>query len=465
MTMNKIGLIIRREYITRVRKRSFIIMTILGPVLFAALIVLPAWLSGVEDKGIKEIAVVEYDMNGQTVPDSLQLFRDVIPSTGNLKFTYLNDARLTDVLKSFNATQYDGVLFLPQTIISGNNKASVEFYYRKPPSMAMEVHISESIEKFLFNQKLMARNISGDLIQTLETSVSLNRIDWKSWPDQKEDATDVKRGIGYAAGMLIYLFIFMFGAQVMQGILEEKTSRIVEVIISSVRPFQLMMGKIIGIALIGLTQFFIWIILTLGISVVAQSLVDNRIITAQTKQNVAADRGNDNNTIAAQVNIVNETNPRNIGEVNNLLHQLKQVNVFFVIGAFLFYFLGGYFLYGSLFAAIGAAVDNQTDTQQFMLPVTVPLILALLVMINTFTDPSGQLAVWFSIIPFTSPIVMMARISFGVPVIQLLLSAGLLILTFVGTTWIAGKIYRVGILMYGKKVTYSELWKWIKYKN
>jgi ABC-2 type transport system permease protein len=464
MTINKIGLIIRREYVTRVRKRSFIIMTFLGPVLFASLIVLPAWLSQVEDKGIKEIAVVEYDMNGQTVPDSLQFFRDVIPNTGNLKFTYLNNARLTDVLKAFNATKYDGVLFLPQSIISGNNKAYVEFYYRKPPSMAMEVHISESIEKFLFNQKLMARNISGDLIQTLETSVTLNRIDWKSWPDQKEDATDVKRGIGYVAGMLIYLFIFMFGAQVMQGILEEKTSRIVEVIVSSVRPFQLMMGKIIGIALIGLTQFFIWIILTLGISMIAQSVMDNKTIITRMEQTATADRMNSNN-MTSQVSIMNETNPRTADEINNLMQQLKQVNAFFVIGAFLFYFLGGYFLYGSLFAAIGAAVDNHTDTQQFMLPVSVPLILALLVMINTFTDPSGQLAVWFSIIPLTAPIVMMARISFGVPVLQLLLSAGLLILTFIGTTWVAGKIYRTGILMYGKKVTYRELWKWIKYKN
>jgi len=460
--MNKIGLIIWREYLTRVRKKSFIIMTFLGPVLFAALIVLPGWLAQMEDSDVKEIAVVEYNSNNQPVPASLQFFRNVIPNKENIKFTYLNNARLPDVLKAFEATQYDGVLFLPQTLISAGRETSVEFYYRKPPSLGMELHISKSIEKFLFSNKLMSKNIPTDIVQSLETKVNLNRINWKNWPNKQEDTTDVKRGLGYVGGFLIYIFIFMFGAQVMRGVLEEKTSRIVEVIISSVSPFQLMMGKIIGIGLIGLTQFVAWLILTFGISTFAQQVFLPKPATAITQQ-VAPSDIMSTNSANEQLASPSAGKEQAAVMLDGIMKQLGQINIVLVIGAFLFYFLGGFFLYGSLFAAIGAAVDNETDTQQFMLPITIPLILGLFVMINSFINPSGKLAVWFSLIPLTSPIVMMARIPFEVPVLQILASAVLLILTFLGTTWLAAKIYRTGILMYGKKVTYRELWKWIKY--
>lgn len=461
--MNKIGLIIGREYLTRVRKKSFIVMTFLGPVLFAALIVLPGWFAQVEDRDVKEIAVVEYDANQQPVPDSLQFFRDVIPNRTNIKFTYLNNIRLPDVLKAFNASQYDGVLFLPQTLISAGRESTIEFYYRKPPSMGMEEHISKSLEKYLFSNKLMTKNIPTDIIQSLETRISLNRINWKNWPDQQEDATDVKRGLGYVGGFLVYIFIFMFGAQVMRGVLEEKTSRIVEVIVSSVSPFQLMMGKIIGIGLIALTQFVAWMILTFGISFIAQQVFTPKPPTAITQQ--VAPPSDIMSTAAPDQQSATSAAGKEQAAVmfSGIMKQLGQVNFILVIGAFLFYFLGGFMLYGSLFAAIGAAVDNETDTQQFMLPITIPLILGLFVMINSFINPSGKLAVWFSMIPLTSPIVMMARIPFEVPVMQLLASASLLVVTFLGTTWLAAKIYRTGILMYGKKVSYKEIWKWIKY--
>jgi ABC-2 type transport system permease protein len=462
--MNKIGLIIGREYLTRIRKKSFIIMTIIGPVLFAALIVLPGWLAQVEDKDVMEIAVVEYDAKNQPVPDSLQFFRNVIPDKENMKFIYLNNARLPDILKAFDATQYDGVLFLPQSLISAGKDVSVEFYYRKPPGLGLETHISKSIEKYLFSNKLIVRNIPQDVVQSLETKVNLSRISWKSWPNKQEDTTDVKRGLGYAAGFLIYIFIFMFGAQVMRGVLEEKTSRVVEVIISSVRPFQLMMGKIIGIGLIGLTQFIAWLILTIGISTIAQQFFLPAPAKAAIEYTAPADIMS---TAPGSGDQVASTATGGKEEaammLDGIMNKLKQINYVLVIGAFLFYFVGGYILYGSLFAAIGAAVDNETDTQQFMLPITVPLIIGIIVMVNAFLNPSGKLAVIFSLIPFTSPIVMMARIPFGVPLSQLLASAALLILTFLGTTWLAAKIYRTGILMYGKKVTYGELWKWIKY--
>jgi ABC-2 type transport system permease protein len=254
----------------------------------------------------------------------------------------------------------------------------------------------------------------------------------------------------------------MFGAQVMRGVLEEKTNRVVEVIISSVTPFQLMMGKIIGIALIGLTQFVAWLILTIGISTFA-----NQVFFAPAlKPAMEMASPSDIMQSSPQASQLTESAPGDSGAaemVGSIINQLGQINIPLVIGAFIFYFLGGYLLYGSLFAAIGAAVDNETDTQQFMLPITIPLIVGLFVMINSFLNPSGKLAVWFSMIPLTSPIVMMARIPFGVPPAQLLASVALLVITFIGTVWLAAKIYRTGILMYGKKVSYGELWKWIRY--
>ena len=466
--MNKIALIIGREYSTRVRKKSFIIMTILGPVLFAALIIGPAWLTTLEDKDVKEIAVVEADANGQPVPDSLQFFRDIIPNRANIKFTYLGSVRLTDVLKAFNETQYEGVLYLPQTIISSGSTASVELYYRKPPSIGMEVHITKSLEDFLFKNKLIVKNIPASEIQSLQTKVQLQQVEWKNWPSKQIDTTGAKRGLGYAGGFLIYFFIFLFGAQVMRGVLEEKTSRIVEVIVSSVTPFQLMMGKIIGIGLIGLTQFVAWMMLTYGITMFTAKVFVTGKNTVNTEQAAPANSimsSNSNGSSQEQVSTpaANDDNTR--GFLGGALEQLGQVNWVLIILAFVFYFLGGFLLYGSLFAAVGAAADNETDTQQFMLPITIPLILGLLVMANSFLNPSGKIAVIFSLIPLTSPIVMMARIPFGVPVTQLLSSAAILILTFIGSTWLAAKIYRTGILMYGKKVSYKELWKWIRYKS
>jgi ABC-2 type transport system permease protein len=459
--MNKIFLIISREYITRVRKKSFILMTLLGPVLFAAIIVLPAKLTTYEDNEKKTIAVVEYDANGRPVPDSLQFFRDVIPDKDNMKFVYLNNARLQDILKTYDAGAYDGILVLGQEMVSAGREASVDFYYKKQPSLGMELHISKALEKHLFNNKLLLNKIPVDDIQSFETKVNLKRIDWKNWQKGGEDATDIKRILGYIGGFLIYLFIFMFGAQVMRGVLEEKTSRIIEVIISSVTPFQLMLGKIVGIGLTGLTQFVAWLILTLGISGITQQVM----MPAQTKpamEQTTPGSIMESGTTGAQP-VDNHTNK---DMLKDIFKQLKEVNIVLIIGAFIFYFVGGYILYGSLFAAIGAASDNETDTQQFMFPISIPLVIGLMVMINTFMNPSGKLAVWFSIIPLTSPIVMMARIPFGVPPAgQLLASVALLVLTFLGTTWLAGKIYRTGILMYGKKTSYREMWKWIRYKN
>jgi ABC-2 type transport system permease protein len=459
--MNKTGLIIAREYITRVRKRSFILMTFLGPVLFASIIILPGYLTTMEDTEKRTIAVVEYDRYGRPLPDSLQFFRDVIPDKENMKFVYLNNMRLQDVLKTYNANLYDGILFISQDIISAGREANVDFYYRKPPSLGMELHIAKSLEKHIFDNKLIINKIPVDEIQSFETKVNLKRIDWKNWQKGGADATDIKRLLGYISGFLIYLFIFMFGAQVMRGVLEEKTSRIVEVIISSVKPFQLMLGKIVGIGLTGLTQFLAWIILTFAIAGITQQVLlpgSAKAATEHTAPGSVMDAG----TGAVQLH----ENTQTESAAGDIFRQLKQVNFILIIGTFIFYFIGGYILYGSLFAAIGAASDNETDTQQFMFPISIPLIIGLMVMINTFLNPSGKLAVWFSIIPLTSPVVMMARIPFGIPPAgQMFASVVLLMLTFMFTTWLAAKIYRTGILMFGKKSSYKEMWKWIRYRN
>jgi ABC-2 type transport system permease protein len=266
--------------------------------------------------------------------------------------------------------------------------------------------------------------------------------------------------LSIASGLIIYFFIFMFGALVMRGVIEEKTSRIVEVIISSVRPFQLMMGKIIGVAMVGLTQFLLWIIFTMVIvGFVSVAFPDSFSPDNMMQQQFSPPA---NGVMPAENLAINpDTNPI----IEGLYAMLERIPVLNILAAFIFYFLFGYLMYSAMFAAIGSAVDNEADTQQFMLPVTVPMILAIVMSSFIMNNPQGPVAFWFSIIPFTSPITMMMRIPFGVPAWELALSMGLLILAFVGMTWVAGKIYRTGILMYGKKPTYRELWKWIRYSG
>jgi len=251
--------------------------------------------------------------------------------------------------------------------------------------------------------------------------------------------------------MIIYMFIFMFGAQVLRGVMEEKTNRIIEVMVSSVKPFQLMMGKIVGIAMVGLTQFLLWIVLTFGLVSVFQLAFADQMPRPEVRM-----------AAGQQAESINAAGNAEIARVFEIINSI-QYDVILI--SFLFFFLGGYLLYASLFAAVGSAVDSESDTQQFMMPITIPLILGFIVANMAITDPDGQLALWFSMIPFTSPIVMMARIPFGVPIEQIWISGALLILGFVFTTWLAARIYRTGILMYGKKVSYRELWKWITYRH
>jgi len=267
-------------------------------------------------------------------------------------------------------------------------------------------------------------------------------------------------GLGFVSGLLIYIFIFLFGSQVLRGVLEEKTSRIVEIIVSSVRPFQLMIGKVAGVGMVGLTQFLIWIVLTFAIVGVFQiAMPDMFQFTPDERVFVSSSQILSVEEMEQQKEMIQQYDTM----AGQLLEGLSAINFPVMILSFIFFFLGGYLLYAALFAAIGSAVDNEADTQQFMLPVTVPLLLSIIMAQMVISNPAGPVAFWLSVIPLTSPVIMMVRIPFGVPYFDLFLSASLLILGFIATTWFAARIYRTGILMYGKKVNYRELWKWIRH--
>ncbi|NSW45187.1 MAG: ABC transporter permease [Bacteroidales bacterium] len=444
--MKKIKLIIYREYITRIRKKSFIVMSLLGPILMAALFVVPVWVTSLEDEEDKLIAVV----------DSSHLFRQLLPETEKIHFLYLENYSLEKAEKEMTKNHYYAVLYIPSSILSS---PIVTLSSPKQPSLSLRMHIISSLKSQIESFKLIKKNIDPEVIQSVKTDVKVGVVKLNDDGTREEKSSDMQMILGFIGGLLIYMFIFMYGAQVMRGVIEEKTNRIVEVIISSVKPFQLMMGKIIGIAMVGLTQFIIWGILTFTLISIASSLIvkDKDIFKQQVQSVSIMNKANNNNS-----NIHADFSE---DEVSAIFKSLNQIDFGVMIGSFLFFFIFGYLMYSALFAAIGGAVDNEADTQQFMLPITIPLILSIVMMSNITTNLEGPIAFWFSIIPLTSPVVMMMRIPFGVPWSEAILSGTLLIVTFIFTTWLAGKIYKTGILLYGKKVTYKDLYKWIKMNN
>jgi ABC-2 type transport system permease protein len=457
--MNKINLIIRREYLTRVRKKSFIIMSILGPLLFAGIMIVPAMLATMEDKEVKNIAVIDETRiltsyaSGNT--------ESVIKETEYLKFTVLEDVKLETLKENFSSTGYYAVLYIPANIL---NSERAVLYSDKQPSLDVSSYIKTSLEKEIENMKLVANDIENleEILREIETNIKVSSFKWTKDGESKKSNTGLVMGIGYASGLMIYMFIFIYGAMVMRGVIEEKTSRIIEVIVSSVRPFQLMMGKIIGVGLVGLTQFVIWVVFTVVLVIGASTIFGADLQKANPAEQIPGTE-----LFSDQPDIADAMEDGEVGEefIVEILGAFESVQPIKILIAFLFYFLFGYLMYGSLFAIIGAAVDNETETQQFMLPVTLPLILGIILMANVMNNPDGQIAFWFSLFPLTSPVIMMVRMPFDVPLWQLLLSGTILILTILGAIWMAAKIYRTGILMYGKKVTYKELWKWLKYKN
>ncbi|MCF8284920.1 MAG: ABC transporter permease [Sphingobacteriales bacterium] len=441
--MKKIALIISREYLSRVKKKSFIIMTFLGPILIGGMYAIAIWL-----------AVNADEMNQKKnvyVIDETEQFKDHFRDSKSLSFQYVN-SNLDSTKKLIEGDEDSYVLYIPNLT---KDLSGVQLYSTKQASISVVSYIEKEIESELKDKKLVENGISRDILKSLDMDVSLNTIRLTDKGEESGSA-GASFGIGMFASVLIYLFIFLYGVQVMRGVIEEKNNRIVEVIISSVKPFQLMMGKIIGIALVGLTQFVLWVVLTTTISgIVTQKLSSKMTSTTEQTTGVA---------VGAGASAFDQSKQMSGNDAAQIMDAINTINFPLLIGTFIFYFLGGYLLYSALFAAIGSAVDNESETQQFMFPVTIPLIFSFVLSSSAVANnPDGPIAFWMSMIPLTSPIVMMVRIPFGVPVWQLVLSMVLLILGFMGTVWVAAKIYRTGILMYGKKVTFKELYKWLRY--
>jgi ABC-2 type transport system permease protein len=443
--MNKILLIIQREYLSRVKKKSFIVMTLLTPLLIAGFYGLMFYFSYQGIKGThNKIAVVN---ENKTLTEKL-------PSTNSRTYNYV-DKSLKDMKASLNNSTYDYVLYLPEFAL--DHPAGIQLFGAKQAGLTLSGNISGDLEELIRVQKLKATGISQSDLDKLKTSIDIDTKKISEAGTEEESSAGASAIIAYVSGILMFMFIMLYGVQVMRGVIEEKTSRIIEVMISSVKPFQLMMGKIIGIALVGLTQFILWIVLTTTISTVAmKAFVDKDDLRQATMSTSAQTPGSPAAQIASGSN----------NEFSGMQKSLANMEVTKIIIVFLFFFIGGYLFYSSLYAAIGSAVDSETETQQFMFPVMMPLLLGYVLSLSVVTnDPYGQMAFWLSMIPFTSPIAMMVRLPYGVPDWQLALSMGILVIGFIGTVWVASRIYRVGILMYGKKTSFKEMVKWFTYKN
>ena len=437
--MNKIGLIIKREYMTRVRKRSFLILTFLGPILMAAIYIIPIMLALNASNENMRIAVV----------DESHWFEDRFTGTKEHTFVNMPNQSIDSVKELVKSGIFDMAVYVPPTQLNIPSNAVV-YSIRQVP-MEVENYISNVMKKEIEDQKLMAKGVDPEIVSAVKTDVNLQIMRMDDKGNEKETFTKVQFALGIGLSMLVYMFIIFFGGQVMQGVSEEKTNRIIEVIISSVKPFQLMMVKIIGVSLVALTQFVLWILLTgalyLGFSAF-MGLSSPEILSS--------------GTVMSQQ--INSNDIMNNEAVQNIIQIAHSIDFGTIIGCFLIFFILGYLLYATLYAAIGSLVDNNTDSQQFTLPVTVPLIVAIISSFYIVNNPDSSLSVWLSMIPFTSPISMMVRIPFGVPIWQIVLSVVILAGTFVAMTWFAAKIYRTGILMYGKKLSYKEIFKWLKYK-
>ena len=435
--MNHLSLIIKREYINKVRNKSFIIMTFLSPLIFVGIFALVGYLSSINNDNIRTISIV--DQSGVLAKN----FKD----TATEKYTVLNNVSIDDAkLLGVEGAVY-GVLYIPKTASLEELATATTFYSKESPSLSIIRDIENSIESHVNTAILKQANIDADKIKALRIEVDTKQETFEGKKSSKADAI-AKLIFGGAAGYLLFMFIIIYGNMIMRSVIEEKTSRIIEIIISSVKPIKLLLGKIIGTSLAGVTQFVAWVILISILTSVVSIVfgIDPGAAQSQQQEMITQASGSSSSLFL---------------EAYRAYEGLPLTNLVIM---FLLFFVGGYLLYASLYAAIGAAVDNETDTQQFMLPVIMPLILSIYVgFFTVIENPHGMVSQVFSYIPFTSPVVMLMRIPFGVPIWQQVLSVAILFITFIGMVFFAAKIYRVGILMYGKKPTYKDLLKWLKY--
>ncbi|MGN5953878.1 ABC transporter permease [Sphingobacterium lactis] len=438
--MNKIILIIQREYLSRVKKKSFLLTTFLVPLFFIGIYVGAFYLT---KKSFEDNNALVY------VLDDTNEVGKLLKNNKNISFTHSTE-ELDQALKTIkDAEDNTSLLLIPKDFYESKK---IEFLSSGKPNINTQSEIETQLEAVMLNYQYEKLNIDPDKIRNIDSKVRIAAKEITDSGEAKDSDTRISMGIAMALSVLIYLSLFLYGAQVMRGIIEEKSSRIVEVIISSVKPFQLMMGKIIGIGLVGITQFLLWIILSFGLISIATSTLIN-------KEEFA-------NQVAEQNSVQTSENQSDMSMMASLGTAMDSVNFPELLTCFFLFFLGGYMLYSALFAAVGSAVDNETEANQFTMPITAPLLLAYVLSFGVLVnDPHGSIATWLSFIPLTSPIAMLVRVPFGVPVWQIALSFGLLVAGFVFTTWVAARIYRVGILMYGKKASLRELIKWFGYKD
>jgi ABC-2 type transport system permease protein len=443
--MNKIWLIFQREFLNRVQKKSFLIATILIPLIFPAIIAVMVYVM-MKQEGSAGIQTVEvYDRTGRFNFDGNKKYR-FIPVSGDFE----------KVKTDFNHSESFALLFLPEFDLM--KPEGVTLYTRENPSIRKIEDLENILESKIHELKLEAFNIDKATLQRLKTNVNLNKINLSETGEEKASNTERLYILGFVLGVMIYMFVLIYGMQIMLGVIEEKTSKIVEVLVSSVKPFQLMMGKILAIAAVGLLQFTIWVVLISTLSTATLSLFGVDMPQAEAMEQITRQM-QEGGYRSEQVDAQNE-------QVIEILQSINEIPFTYILFNFAFYFLGGYLLYGALFAAVGSAVDSQQEAQQFTFPITLPLIIAYFgLFMFILNDPHSPASFWFSIIPFTSPVAMMGRLGFEVPLWQLLLSQALLIGGFIFTTWIAARIYRVGILMHGSRINYKVLIKWFMMKH
>ena len=438
--MGKIGIIAGREFNERVRKKSFIITTILMPLFLVAMMFIPMLMVNMKSDTVREIYVVD---NSGVIADKLQ-------NSGTLRFIP-SDMPLEEIKEQ--SLDIFGVLVIGNNVVEGGG---AQLYTYDSSTIDIESEISTQIKDIIETEKLKGYNIENlsEILASVETSVPLSVKQFSESGEAKDSSSVVAIVAAYIFGFLIYMFVFLYGGMVMQGVIEEKSNKVLEVMVSSVKPFQLMMGKILGIASVALTQLLIWVVFIVVVGGGLMSLLAGDMIEAA--QAMSSGMPMDMSAMSGMVMDADMA-----AAINTLT---DPAYLFRLIGGFIVYFIGGYLLYAAMFAAVGSAVDNEKDTQNLQTPISMPLILGLFVMLTAMQDPNSPLAVWCSIIPFTSPIVMVARLPYGVPAWELWTSIGVLFASFLAIVWFAGKVYRVGIFMYGKKPTFKELFKWMKYK-
>ena len=446
MKLRNLNIVIAREYLTRVKKKSFLLITFLGPIFFAAVAVLPTVIMMMaEDKG-KKVAVV--DESGIVMPK----FTD----SEAISFTDCSEHSLDSVKTYFIDEGYD-ILLSVSPIDSASKSVTVAAYSEKPVSVDLKESLASKINEAIEDYRIDSYQVEGlkTILEDVKSDVTVSTYTVTDSGEEKITSSEVYMGISLVLSMIIYMFIAMFSAMVMQSVIEEKASRVVEVLVSSVKATELMFGKIIGVACVALTQFFLWIVLTAVLVVGASTFIGfDKISPEKTQEMLQMQMGG--------MEMDQMTSPAEIGGMEVIMSTIAQLDFTQLILAFVVYFFLGYLLYASFFAAIGSAVENEADTTQLQMPVTIPLLIAFFIAFYAFKAPDSSLVFWGSMIPFTSPIVMLARIPFGVPAWELALSIVLLFGTFVVCGWASAKIYKIGILMFGKKTTFKDLWKWLR---